>query len=204
MLVRKCKNAIIKLNNSVECWKNRRKLKNTDFTIISNNCWGGMIYQKYGLEYLTPTVGLYILGHDFVKLCSAWEYYFNKKLEFISWEKSSYYSELRDMTPYPVAKLGDIEIYFMHYKTEEEARKKWERRVKRINPKRMLFKLSQREGCSKEDIEKFMSLPLDNKLCFAYDQIPGTIYVPELKEFKGDEYPLITKYVEEVSILNRL
>ena len=68
----------------------------------------------------------------------------------------------------------------------------------------MLFKLSQREGCSKEDIEKFMSLPLDNKLCFAYDQIPGTIYVPELKEFKGDEYPLITKYVEEVSILNRL
>lgn len=40
MLVGKFKNAIIKFNNYVECYKNRKKLKNTDFTIISNNCWG--------------------------------------------------------------------------------------------------------------------------------------------------------------------
>lgn len=200
----KCKNLVLIVKKHYDIRKRLKKLYVKDFTIISNNCWGGMIYQKFGLKYLTPTIGLYILGHDFVKLCSEWERYFHAKLEFIPWEESTYYSKLKDMTPYPIARLGDIEIYFMHYKTEEEARKKWERRVKRINPKRMLFKLSQREGCSKEDIEKFMSLPLDNKLCFAYDQIPGTIYVPELKEFKGDEYPLITKYVEEVSILNRL
>ena len=25
----------------------RAELKQTDFTIISNNCWGGMIYERY-------------------------------------------------------------------------------------------------------------------------------------------------------------
>lgn len=50
MLVQKLKNVIIKFKNSVECYKNRRKLKNTDFTIISNNCWGGICLSKIWIE----------------------------------------------------------------------------------------------------------------------------------------------------------
>ena len=37
----------------------RSKLNNTDFSIISNNCWGGSVYRHYGIPYLSPTVGLY-------------------------------------------------------------------------------------------------------------------------------------------------
>lgn len=70
MLVQKFKNAVIKFNNNVECYKNRRKLKNTEFTIISNNCWGGFIYQKYGLKYQSPTIGLFFMGKDYIKFCS--------------------------------------------------------------------------------------------------------------------------------------
>ena len=33
------------------------------------------------------------------------------------------------------------------------------RRKTRINPDRMIFKLSQRECCGREDIERFMALP---------------------------------------------
>lgn len=29
----------------------RKRIHQTDFTIISNNCWGGFIYQSYGLDY---------------------------------------------------------------------------------------------------------------------------------------------------------
>lgn len=181
-----------------------KAIKIRDFTIISNNCWGGMIYSKYGLKYQSPTVGLYILGHDFVKLCSDWKAYFNKELEFISWESSTQYANLKGKDPYPVAKLGDIEIYFMHYHSEEEARQKWERRRKRINPEHMLFKLSQREGCSKEDVKEFMKLPLKHKICFSYDNVPGTVNVPELEGFVGDECSILEEYFDEVKILNEL
>lgn len=184
--------------------RRNRRLKSKDFTIISNNCWGGAIYQKYGLEYRSPTVGLYILGHDFVKLCSDWERYMKLQLEFIPWESASYYYALKDKEKYPVAKLGDIEIYFMHYRSEQEAAEKWYRRAKRINPEKMIFKLSQREGCSKEDIEAFMALPLKNKVCFAYDRVDGAVFVPELEGFAGDESPIIEALFDEFRLINSL
>lgn len=198
----KIKNIFIKINNKLEKRKQRKKLKSTEFSIISNNCWGGTVYQKYGLPYKSPTIGLYILGHDFVKLCSNWKEYFSKELEFIDWDKSSYYNVLKNTNPFPVALLGDIEIYFMHYTSEEEAKEKWNRRLKRINPNHMIFKLSQREECSKEDIEKFMNLPLNHKVCFAYDEVPGVICIPELKNFIGDETSIVKDYFDELDILN--
>lgn len=39
--------------------KRRKKLTSTDFTIISNNCWGGMMYESYNLPKQSPTVGLF-------------------------------------------------------------------------------------------------------------------------------------------------
>ena len=200
--MKKIRNLFIKINDKLKKRKLRKKLKSTDFTIISNNCWGSFTYQKYGLMYRSPTIGLYILGHDFVKLCSDWENYFQYDLEFISWNKTSYYYALKNEKPFPVAKLKDIEIYFMHYHSEKEAADKWYRRIKRIDPNHMIFKLSQREECSKEDIKKFISLPIDHKVCFSYEDIPGTINIPELKEFVGDEMELINKYFDDLDILN--
>ena len=198
----KIKNGIVKINKALEKRKLRKNLKDTNFSIISNNCWGSFTYQKYGIEYKSPTVGLYILGHDFVKLCADWETYFKCELEFIPWEKASYHYALINEEPYPVAKLDDIEIYFMHYKSEKEASDKWYRRVKRINPKHMIFKLSQREGCSKEDIEHFLELPLQHKVCFSYDEVQGSIIVPELKCFSGDEMEIINSYFDDLELLN--
>lgn len=206
MLVRKCKNAIIKLNKSVECWKNRRKLKNTDFTIISNNCWGGFIYQKYGLKYQSPTIGLFFVGNDYIKFCGNLQYYINQPLKFIPFESSKNYELIKKTeTTYPVGKLDDIEIYFMHYDSEEEALVKWKRRAKRINPNKILFKLSQRkQEFEKNDIVEFMKLPLKNKVCFTYDEFPETILIPELENCIGDEVLLISSYFDECDILNQL
>ncbi len=198
----KIKNAFIKINGVLEKRKVRKKLKSTDFSIVSNNCWGSFIYQKYGLPYQSPTAGLFILGHDFVKLCRDWEKYFKARLEFIPWETASYHYALLQEDPYPIARLDDIEIYFMHYHSEEEAAEKWYRRIKRVNPEHMIFKLSQREECSRKDIEDFVKLPLKHKVCFSYDNVPGSILVPELKNFVGDEMDIVNKYFDEITILN--
>lgn len=156
------------------------------------------------MEYTSPTAGLYILGRDFVKFAGNLEYYLSLKLEFIPWESSTHYEEIKDETPYPVAKLGDIEVYFMHYHSEQEAAEKWYRRAKRVNTEHILFKLSEREGCSKKNIEDFIKLPLEHKLCFAYDDVPGTIHIPELEGFSGDEMSVVDPYIDEISILNQL
>lgn len=203
-VAKKCNSLHTLLSQYSKTRLNKRKLLVGNFTIISNNCWGGAIYQKYGLPYRTPTTGLYLLGCDFVKFAERLEHYINWELKFIPWEESKYYEKIKHNKPYPIAMLDDIEIYFMHYSTEKEAAEKWYRRAKRINYEHILFKLSQREGCSKEDIEKFMSLPLRNKICFAYDDIPGVIHIPELKDWSGDETPLIEQYYDELIVLNKL
>ena len=196
--------AVLELKKPMERREKQKQLKYKDFTILSNNCWGGSVYQKYGLPYLTPTAGLFFLGDDFVKFCADWQRYTRMKLEFIPWESARYYPAIKDDKPYPVAKLGDIEVYFMHYPTAQEAEEKWLRRVERINPERLIFKLSQRECCTKEDLQRFMELPHPNKICFSYDQVEGAIQIPELETLKGDEKYYIQANFDELVYLNSL
>ena len=44
----------------------RGMLNNTDFSIISNNCWGGHVYRRYNIPYLSPTVGLYFYAEEYI------------------------------------------------------------------------------------------------------------------------------------------
>ena len=200
----KLRNAEMLVRQKVKQTIRRQKLKCKDFSIICNNCWGGGIYQSFGLQYNTPTIGLYLLGGDFVKFAADLEYYLAQELVFIPWEESSYYNHLTGKTSYPIARLDDIEVYFMHYHSEEEAKEKWNRRKQRINWNKILFKLSEREGCSKEDIEKFVTFPLKNKICFSYDRVDGAIYIPELKDYEGDETPVVSQYYDEVELINSI
>lgn len=53
------------------------------FTIISNNCWGGLVYQYYGFGYDTPTVGMYFFAEDYVKFVSNLKHYLEIDIHFI-------------------------------------------------------------------------------------------------------------------------
>lgn len=182
--------------------KNRIKLKNRNFTIISNNCWGGLISQKYGLPYRSPTCGLLILGDDYIKFCANLKYYLSKKLEFINFLEGKYYEMFKNMQ-FPVAKLGDIEIYFMHYQTEEEASEKWYRRAKRINWDCIIYKISERETFTPENMSDFARLPFENKLIFASQKYTeDTIVIDNINTFVGDETPIIEKCFDEAKYLN--
>lgn len=151
------------------CNIRRRKLKNLDFTIISNNCWAGFIYQSYGLKYTTPTIGLFIMPDDYIKFITNLKKYLNLKLDFIAPEKSKWYAivnNFHNYGKYPVAKLGDIEIFFMHYSSNEIAEKKWNERKERINFKKIIYKFSDMNFCTENNIIDFQKLDLKNKICF--------------------------------------
>lgn len=198
----KLRNAVIKIKNNLIKTSNRMKLSNKNFSIISNNCWGGFVYQKFGLKYTSPTIGLFFMGEDYVKFCKKLEYYTSLELVFIPFETSKNALLLNRNEGYPVGVLDDIEIYFMHYKSEQEAKLKWEKRCARINFNNIIFKISQREGYTKKDIQDFMKLKWKNKIAFSYDIVEGAIHVPELQTWSGDEMPLLNDLVNYADIIN--
>ena len=144
----------------------------TDFSIISNNCWAGFVYQHYGLQYLTPTVGLFFFAKDYIKFLYDINSYLNAKLEFITLENSRYAETLKayggECVRCPIARCLDIEIIFMHYHSCEEAEKKWRRRISRINWNNVIYKFSEMNGCTLEDLKAFDALPVKNKVMFTH------------------------------------
>ncbi len=154
---------------------NGKKIKNREFTIISNNCWGGMIYESYGLQKQTPTVGLYFMPDDYIKFLTNLKEYVMLEIEFLN-PKESKYRDVLNSDPrfgqYPIGQIKDIEIMFLHYKDENEARDKWNRRCKRIKWDKLLIKFNDQNGCNENHIRAYEQLPFKNKLFFTVKDWP--------------------------------
>lgn len=214
----KLSNALIKIRNRYNQWRKRRKLKFTDFSIISNNCWAATaIYQPFGLKYNTPTVGLFFMDEDYIKFLENLDHYLSSKLEFINVQESKYYDKITSHgtkpVTYPIARLGeDIEIHFMHYHNAEEATAKWYRRTARLNRQRLLVKMSLRDSGYdvNEMLKRFKALKFKNKICFTSDREDpnnGIIRVPELAQLNlvgGDETEHTMRVIEVSTLINSL
>lgn len=153
----------------------KRELYNRDFTIISNNCWAGFIYQRYNLKYQTPFLGLFIPAPDYVEFLENFDYYMQQKFTFINKLDSKYYSLIKCVKErnYPIVLLDNkVEIHFLHYKTKDEVIKKWNDRKLRINQNNMLVKFSEIDCCTPELIKKFDKLSFKNKICFTVNKYP--------------------------------
>lgn len=146
----------------------KKRIYNMDFTIISNNCWAGAVYRRYGLPYKTPTVGLYFFADDYIRFCSDLKAYLEKDLVFIQYTDSKYKRilERRKHTNIPIARLGDIEVFFLHYATIEEAEEKWKRRASRVNYDNLIYKFSAMNECAEEHLIAFDQLDVHKKICF--------------------------------------
>lgn len=150
--------------------RNRERLANRDFTLIASNCNGAFILHDLNLRFNSPTVNLFLYPSDFIKYVKNLKYYSSLNLEFI---------KEKDIN-YPIGKLDDIKIYFMHYKSEEEARQKWEERTKRINYDNIFIMMTDRDGCSEQDLQEFENLEYKNKVIFThiqYDNIKSSFYI---------------------------
>ena len=166
----------------------RRQLRGKDkpaFTIISNNCWAGHVYRYFGLPYDTPTIGLYLYTADYLKFLKDLERYI-KEVEpvFIRPDESKWADDLKEKgIDCPIGRLDDIEVLFLHYKSEDEARQKWERRKKRIHWDKLFIKMSEQNLCTEDDIREFDSLPYKNKIIFTHKdyQIPSQVIFKEFE-----------------------
>ena len=141
-------------------------------TLISQNCIGGVFYHDMGLRFDSPTIDLFFSSPDFARLVSDLPGYMAMEPE-MRWEEE-----------YPVGKLGDIEIHFMHYKTCSQALQAWLRRRDRIHWDNILVLGSDRDGFTAEIFAEWKAIPYP-KLLFtgnsAYKDHPDSLYFREYR-----------------------
>lgn len=202
------KNIRLKINK-IGSNKRNKKLKSNDFSIISNNCFAGIFYQHLGLQYNTPTIGLYFYPKEYIKFLKKFDFYIKQPLNFIKTNESKYYDELckNGYNNVIVGILKDVEIVFLHYKTEEEARIKWEKRCKRLS-KNIIFKFNDQNGCTYKDLKEFDELKYDNKLLFTsknYEELKSNIFIRKYKNSKNikEDYYSCYKYIDLISYINK-
>lgn len=150
--------------------KKNKKLKNTDFSLISSNCNGAFILHDLGMRFNSPFVNLYMLPDDYIKLLSNLKYY-------MSIDLVEYFEEGID---FPIGLIDDVRIYFMHYSTFYEAKNKWDERKHRINYDNLFVLFCDRDGCTYNNLIEFENLPLENKIVFThkpYLDIESSFYI---------------------------
>ena len=200
--IKKIKASVISIKSAEkqrEKWvkKQRKLLKNVNPSIISSNCNGGVISSDLGLEFKSPFVNLFIQASDYIKILQDLKGYMSEELRFVN-EIDPIYGEVS----YPTAYLRDAKIYFMHYKTEKEAKAAWERRRERINWDNLYIMFTDRSQCGQKNLEDFDKLPYEHKVVFTHiphPEIKSSFYirgyeneekVPILSAFEDDNYPV--------------
>lgn len=158
-----------------------KDLQVQDITLVSQNCIAGVLYHDAGCPFLSPTVNTFIKEPDFVKFVLNLRHYLECELE------------LRWGEEYPIGRLDDIEIQFMHYGTCEDAKESWERRKARINYDKIVVLATDRDGFDDAVYQLWKTIPYPKVLFTAHREFTeDAIFYPEF-ETDGQVGDLISK-----------
>ncbi|WP_027077529.1 DUF1919 domain-containing protein [Maribacter antarcticus] len=145
-----------------------QKIIKDNFTIISDDCWGGQIYRQLSIPYYTPTVGLWIGGDDYLKF-----------IENLNNTNAYNIQKVNSKETYPIGKSSDAQFHFLHYENFDLAVRTFKRRYDRIIWNRLLYKIDlEKPVFNVEHIKKWNDMQLENSIAFYSDGV--------LKEWNGD------------------
>lgn len=127
------------------------------------------MYQNLALPYSTPFVGLFLSPSCYLRLLADFKRLTTCSLHFQRASNEPWINRMREAQAHlwPIGCLGgEVEIQFMHYRSEPEAQEKWRRRCARLTaqPEKLFFKFDDRDGCSRGQMQVFDGLPLENKV----------------------------------------
>ena len=160
--------------NKIIIKKARFQLKNSNFSVISQNCIGGVFYHDMEIQFLSPTINLFFKEPDFVRFVQNLHYYINLEIEMY-WEEE-----------YPIGILDDVTVYFMHYGSCHEAKMNWDKRKKRINWDKIIILATDMEGFNDNVWEEWNKIPYPKMLFTSRERKSlGTVY---LKKYRNSEH----------------
>lgn len=147
--------------------KDRKRLRNKEFSLISSNCNGGVMCHDLGLPFRTQFVNLWLWPKDFIKYLNNLDYYNSiDEIRFLP-------PDMRRGHQYPIGFVDDLEVHFTHYKSDEEALIKWNERKRRMNKDNIFVMMSEQNNCTMEDLIEFDKLPYKNKVVFTKQPYPN-------------------------------
>ena len=135
-----------------------RRLQRSRLSIISMDCFGGLLSHTLGVPFRSPFANLRMERSDFLTFLGNPRAYLEKELVF----KEKYFHPIRKYY-YPIFSLGDVSVRMVHYLNSEKAVTKWEQRKPRINWYN-LFVVTISENI--DDLKRFEALPYGKKICF--------------------------------------
>ncbi len=118
------------------------RIKESDLTIIADNCFGGYLYNFLSLQFTSPFINMYFSSSDMLKLMNNPRSYLSMPIIF------SHMQDDGNLGSFPVCKLGDLTLYMNHYKDFEDAKRHWDKRVQRVNYDRIVYVLHFNENCA--------------------------------------------------------
>lgn len=153
--------------------KKQKSLTNRDFTLVCNNCTGGVLLHDFGLQFKTPFVNESIYADDFFKLTTHLEGYMAQPLV-----------EKKTDLGYPVAMLGDVMIRFPHSKDFAEVKETWDRRAARIRWDNIfVLWVAYQSELAESSLERIAQVPYPKVVLLNHDRAD----LPYCKYIKGFE-----------------
>ena len=135
-----------------------KKLRKSKLSIFAKNCWGGNIYHRFGLQFLTPTINMFTSDEGFLRFLKNPQQ--DMKEELIL-EKMQINPDLN--INYPVFSISNTSWYMNHYPNVEIAKQKWQERKKKINWFNLLVMMYTDDSATLKEFDK---LPYAKKVCF--------------------------------------
>lgn len=137
-------------------------------TILSDDCWGGYVYNRLGLRFTSPLINILWDRDQFSQFIQDPLYYLNMELTMVS------DGDLKKGI-YPIGKLGThsggVTLKFIHNKDFAEAKAQWIRRKARMNPNNLFIKMGFSSDTNEDEKQKFFDMfnavPF-NKILFYY------------------------------------
>ena len=135
------------------------------------------------LQFQSPTINLFFSAEDFLKFAANLYTYIYLELDMY-WGPD-----------YPMGRLGDLVIHFMHYLTCREAKDAWERRSRRLHYDKIVIISTDRNNFGTDEFTEWKNLPYKKILFTANSKFAGeegVVFYPEYEK-KGLVPDLIPK-----------
>ena len=143
-------------------------LRENPVTILSDDCWGGYVYDRLDLPFSSPLINIYWDGEEYARFIENPIFYLNTDLKI---EREGNLKK----GIFPIASLGDginkVELQLVHNSCFEEALEQWNRRIKRINFNNMFVKMgfsSNIDALKKEKCISSFNATSYKKILFYY------------------------------------
>ena len=134
-----------------------------------------MITHNVGEQFRSPTVNLIIYEDQFLTFCRHLKEYSVCRVEKPTESEAPQFESFS----YPIgilrgssAGLSDINRLFVHYKSFEEAKEKWEARFRRVNYDDMFVIMDRGMDARDEILDEFYQLPYEHKVFFTQKEKP--------------------------------